>query len=53
MGATVSLGAIERLCRAGVRYRDAGKKQKSLACNLSARRALTSFRPGVHPDTGA
>jgi hypothetical protein len=44
--ATVSLGAVERLCRAGARYRDAGKKQKSFECNFSARRALTIFRHG-------
>ena len=44
--ATISLAAVEWLCRAGARYRDAGKKQKSFECNFSARRALTIFRHG-------
>jgi len=49
----VPLRARRPLYRAGARYRDAAKKRKSFACNLSAGRALTSFRRGVHPDTGA
>src|SRR5262249_45107113 len=43
--ARVFLGAVERLCRAGARYHDAGKKRKSFACNLSAGRAFNLFRP--------
>src|SRR5262249_56948819 len=49
--ATISLGAVERLCCAGTRYCDAGKRQKSFECNFSARGASTNSRHEYTPAT--
>src|SRR5262249_20787510 len=51
--ATLSLRAVERLCCAGMRYRNAGKKTKIVRVQLFSKTGVNSPTRLSHPDTGA